>query len=256
RWRISSRIVRTSSRGRSLGSVSGRSSRVSPGMCGHSSPQPMVIRMVASRASASVSFWGRLWVRSRPTSFITSTTTGCTRSPGCVPAEMARAAFRGGELVEECGGHLGSAGVVDAGEDHDIHSGAAAGCGTLGLTLVLGAADAGFWQGQLDSTGAGFVTGQGADDGADLFVAGAQQERGGAAVAFHADDEEMGLGVLELLRAVGRDGAAAVDVGIDQRREGARAFDDGVEDEAQLTGDVDVGAEAGGGDDDVDGGEV
>jgi len=100
RSRISSRIRRTSSSGRPFGSESGQSSRIKPGMYGHASPQPIVTRSDAARASSSVSLRGLLPLRSMPISRMTCTTSGWTRSPGSVPAEMA-SADDGSTIVEK-----------------------------------------------------------------------------------------------------------------------------------------------------------
>ena len=51
----------------------------------------MVMSMLASRASSSVSFCGTAVERSTPTSRMASSTSGCTRVPGWVPADTARA---------------------------------------------------------------------------------------------------------------------------------------------------------------------
>ena len=65
-----------------------------PGITGHASPQPIVMSMDAPPASSLDRNWGRAAVKSRPTSFMTSMTSGWTPSTGAVPAEMA-IAFEG-----------------------------------------------------------------------------------------------------------------------------------------------------------------
>lgn len=59
-----------------VGSSSGQSSRRTPGTVGQASPQPIVISMYASTASACVSFCGVDSDRSIPTWCITSRTSG------------------------------------------------------------------------------------------------------------------------------------------------------------------------------------
>ena len=56
-----------------------------------------------------------------PASRIASTTTGFTRSAGCVPAETARAFDGSARRVEERRRHLRSPRVVHAGEDDRDH---------------------------------------------------------------------------------------------------------------------------------------
>ena len=91
RARMSSRMARTPSAGSPFGSGSGQSSRCRPGTTGHASPHPIVTRCVAVAASSGVSFCGTAAPRSRPISRMTATTSGWTREPGSVPAEIARA---------------------------------------------------------------------------------------------------------------------------------------------------------------------
>ena len=64
-----------------------------------------------------------------------------------------------------------------------------------------------------------------ADDRAHLLVAGQHQEGRRAAVGLHAGEVEAGLGLGQLARAVRAHRAAAVQVGIDQRRQRGRAFE-------------------------------
>src|SRR3954463_6126758 len=59
-------------------------------MEGHSSPQPMVTTTSACSASSRVSRRGTRSARSTLSSRMTSTTSGCTRSAGVVPADSAR----------------------------------------------------------------------------------------------------------------------------------------------------------------------
>ena len=49
------------------------------------------------------------------------TTSGWTRGPGSVPAEIARALVGSDNEIEPCGSHLGAAGIVDAREEHRVH---------------------------------------------------------------------------------------------------------------------------------------
>ena len=67
-----------------------------------------------ARRSASA---GRGRTRSMPSSRIASTTSGCTRSPGVVPAERASCALAGRALEQRLA-HLRAAGVVQADEQH------------------------------------------------------------------------------------------------------------------------------------------
>jgi phosphatidylserine/phosphatidylglycerophosphate/cardiolipin synthase-like enzyme len=84
-----SRSVRTSSIGRPLGSGKSQSTWRVSGMNGQLSPHPIVTTTSAQRASSSVSSRGTRSARSMPSSDMTSTTCGCTSSPGVVPAERA-----------------------------------------------------------------------------------------------------------------------------------------------------------------------
>src|SRR5262245_1287729 len=68
-----------------------KSSTSAPGTNGHASPHPIVIRRRAGAATSGVRLCGCACSRSIPTSRIVVTTTGCTRVPGAVPAEIARA---------------------------------------------------------------------------------------------------------------------------------------------------------------------
>ena len=91
RLRISSRMARTRFE-RLTGRILERPVvACTPGTTGHSSPQPIVINREACSASAGVSSCGTAAATSMPASRIASTTTGFTRSAGCVPAETARA---------------------------------------------------------------------------------------------------------------------------------------------------------------------
>jgi len=83
----SSRIARTFSVG--FGARSGQRHAEGRERKGHLSSRPIVIRSCASIAIFSVSFRGFAWLRSTPTSCITAFTSGCTRSLGAVPADMA-----------------------------------------------------------------------------------------------------------------------------------------------------------------------
>ena len=125
---------------------------------------------------------------------------------------------------------------------------AACGGGLGGAGGDAAAAHAGLGEDEVDLAGGLPVAGEGGDDGADLLVAGAQQEGRRAAVALHADDVDALVGVGELLDAVRRHRAARVHVRVDQRSERARCLDAVVEVEPQLGQQREVGAEAGGGD--------
>ena len=138
------------------------------------------------------------------------------------------------------------------------HGAVAAGAGpqqppSRGLSRLVeesrAAADAGLGEGELDAGGGLVVTGEGGGDGADLLVAGQGQERRGAAVGLHPDDVDALLVVGELGGAVRVDGAAGVDVGVDERGQRDRGLEAVVEAQSQLGQDRVVGAEPGEADD-------
>jgi hypothetical protein len=82
-------------------------------------------------------------------------------------------------------------------------------------------ADAGLGQVGLHIAGRLPVAGEGDDDRAGLLVAGGQQERRRLPVGPDPDRVLAGFGVGEFVDAVRRDGAAGVQVGVDQRGAGA-----------------------------------
>ena len=148
------------------------------------------------------------------------------------------------ERVRRCA-HAAAA-TSSCGEPAPQHADAGGGLGGAGREAA--AAHAGLGEDELDLAGGLPVAVEGGDDGADLLVAGAQQEGRRAAVALHADDVDALVGVGELVDAVRRHRAAGVQVGVDQRSERARRLDAVVEVEPQLGQQREVGAEAGGGD--------
>ena len=81
------------------------------------------------------------------------------------------------------------------------------------------AANAGFRQHQLDPLGRFLVAGDVGHDRAHLLVAGHHQKRRRAAIGLHAGEVEAGLGLRQLARAMRTHRAAAVQIGIDQRRQ-------------------------------------
>ena len=78
------------------------------------------------------------------------------------------------------------------------------------------------------------VPGKFCDDRAHLLIARGHQESWRAAIAFHSDDEEILFRVAEFDHAMRAHGAAGMQVGVDQRREGRRGFDHGIKREAQF----------------------
>src|SRR5918999_4919018 len=83
-------MTRTSSSDRSAGSGMSQSSTV-VGTYGQVAPHARVIAQSAWSCISTVSFFGRVWPRSTPTSRMASTTTGHTPSRrGCCPADSAR----------------------------------------------------------------------------------------------------------------------------------------------------------------------
>src|SRR3546814_4706070 len=74
-------------------------------------------------------------------------------------------------------------------------------------------------------TGRLAITGDLGHHRAHLLVTGCHQERRRPAVRLGADDREAGFGMRELLDAVRRDGAAGVQVRVDERRQRRRPFD-------------------------------
>ena len=85
-----------------------------------------------------------------------------------------------------------------------------------------------------DVTSCRVVARQFGDHRADLLVSGCHQEGRRAAVGFGADNDETGLGMREFGDAVRRDGAAGMEIRIDQRRKLRRRLDGGVELDTQF----------------------
>lgn len=71
-------------------------------------------------------------------------------------------------------------------------------------------------------------------DGPDLLVARQQKEGWCTAVKLHTGDLEARLGLRQLTGTMRPDGAAAVDVGVDQWCQRWRAFEGGIEAQAQF----------------------
>ena len=74
-----------------VGSSSSQSSYRLPGKTGHASPHPIVTTTSAARTSSSVQVFGNSAEMSTPTSRITATADGLTRSPGSDPPDHATA---------------------------------------------------------------------------------------------------------------------------------------------------------------------
>ena len=87
---------------------------------GQASPQPMVITTSAARTAASVIGLGNALPTSIPSSAIATTTAGLIRSAGSLPADRTLHPTLG-VVVDQRGGHLAAAGVVDAHEQHLGH---------------------------------------------------------------------------------------------------------------------------------------
>ena len=121
---MSSRIARTSSMGRPLGSGKGQSSRKRPGTCGQASPHPIVTSIVAPAARSSVSNAGCACDRSMPSSLhrLDDDRMHVRAGRRARRYRLGTCRIRGG--VEEGGGHLRPAGIVDAGEDDASRRGA------------------------------------------------------------------------------------------------------------------------------------
>ena len=107
------------------------------------------------------------------------------------------------------------------------------------------AANAGLRKHQLDLARGLMIAGDLGDDGANLLVAGHHQEGRRAAIGLRADDHEAGFGLRELGNAMRRNGAAGMEVGIDQRRQLRRRLDGRVELDAKLAQEREIGPEAG-----------
>ena len=84
---------------------------------------------------------------------------------------------------------------------------------------------------------------------ADLLIAGRQQEGRRATIGFRADYDEAAFRLREFGDAVRRDGAAGMQIGIDQRRELRRRLHRRIQVDAQLAQERQIGPEAGGHDD-------
>jgi len=127
------------------------------------------------------------------------------------------------------------------------------GHGAAGFVLAdqVGGADPGLGQVELDGVGGLAVPCDRGDHGADLLVTGGQQERRSAPAALGTGDVETLLRVCQLALAVRRDGAAAVEVGIDHGCELHRRLGGRVELDPDLAQHLQVRAEAGGGHDGV-----
>src|SRR3546814_1989158 len=81
--------------------------------------------------------------------------------------------------------------------------------------------------------------------GTRLLMAGGEQEGGRAAIALHADQEQARLGLRELGRAMRPHRAAAMQVGIDQRRQDLRTIERRIEVQAELAEKAQIGPQAG-----------
>src|SRR3546814_3691951 len=80
--------------------------------------------------------------------------------------------------------------------------------------------------------------------GTRLLMAGGEQEGGRAAIALHADQEQARLGLRELGRAMRPHRAAAMQVGIDQRRQDLRTIERRIEVQAELAEKAQIGPQA------------
>ena len=89
------------------------------------------------------------------------------------------------------------------------------------------------------------VAGQGGGDAADLLVPGHRQERRGAAVALHPDQEHIRLRMGQFGDPVRVDGAAGVHVRVDQRRQLDRGLQHRIQAEADFREPGQVGPESG-----------
>ena len=113
-------------------------------------------------------------------------------------------------------------------------------------------ADAGFGKHQPQIIGCRHIARDCRGDGANLLIAGEEQEGRRAPIALDAHRIEAGLGMGELAVAVRRHGAAGMLVRIDQGTQRLGAFEPGIEIETQLARQRQIGALAGGGDDPID----
>ena len=164
-------------------------------------------------------------------------------------------AIRRGEIEIEVDGHqeqpqpLAPAALASASCWQQASASAGAGPPqqpALSLEAVSGtAANARLRQHQLDPLGRFLVAGDVGNDRAHLLIAGHHQERRRAAVGLHAGEVEAGLGLRQLARAMRTHRAAAVQIGIDQRRQDGRAFERRVERDAQLAQEGQIRPEAG-----------
>ena len=113
-------------------------------------------------------------------------------------------------------------------------------------------ADAGFRQHEPHVVGRRHVAGDRGGDGADLFIAGQQQEGRRAAIALDADRVEAGLGMRQLAMTMRRHRAAGMQIRIDQRAERLGALEPRIEIETQLARQRQIRTLPGGGDDPID----
>ena len=114
------------------------------------------------------------------------------------------------------------------------------------------AAHAGFRQIELDARGGFMIARERGGDRAHLLMPGREQESRRAAVALHAGDEEIGLRMRQLIRAMRANRAAAVQIGIDQRADAAGAFEPRIERQPYLPQHRKVRPESGRDDDLID----
>ena len=110
----------------------------------------------------------------------------------------------------------------------------------------IGRAHPSLGQDELDPARGLPVAGNRAHHRPHLLIPGPHQERRRPSVALHADHEEVGIGLLELLRTVRWNRAAAVHVGIDERRQGSWTLHCRIEVEPDLGQNRPVGSEASG----------
>ena len=68
-------------------------------------------------------------------------------------------------------------------------------CWEITAATQIGGADTGFGQFEAYLVGSNWVAGQSGDDGADLFVAGSEQERWCPSLGFHSGNVEVLIGV-------------------------------------------------------------
>jgi hypothetical protein len=119
---MSFRIARTRSIGWPFGSSSGQSSRLRPGTYGHSSPHPTVIRRCAPGGELSCELLGTC--ATKVDSVFAHDLHDLWMDPAVGPRAGGDCSGLGGvhKLVEVRGGHLRTAGVVNASEDDGLHA--------------------------------------------------------------------------------------------------------------------------------------